>query len=197
MFFKIMSKIQIEKYPKISIITCVLNGEKYIHKLLDSVLNMGYPNIEHIIVNDGSTDQTEEIIKHYEKLYENKNGSNLTIKYIKQTNKGLGSATNTGLREITGEYWTWINCDDWYETNAFNYAIDFLLKNTKYSYVQLNGFRYKEGSSKKLIIKNWKKHSFYNKKKLICNFTFKLTAGSVYVCTTLQSYRNFFAGVFQ
>lgn len=118
-----MKKKVITEYPKVSIITCVLNGEKYISKLLDSVLNMGYPNIEHIIVNDGSTDSTEDIVLKYAELYKNKENSNLYIKYIKQENMGLGGATNTGLKEITGEYWTWINCDDWYGPKAFNEAV--------------------------------------------------------------------------
>ena len=111
--------------PKISIITCVFNGERYISKLLNSVLNMGYPNIEHIIVNDGSTDGTEDIVLKYIDLYRNKENCNLYIKYIKQKNMGLGGATNSGLKEITGDYWTWINCDDWYEPQAFNLAIKY------------------------------------------------------------------------
>ena len=171
------------EFPKVSIITCVYNGEKYISKLLDSVLNMGYPNIEHIIVNDGSTDSTEKIVLKYAELYKNKPNSSIYIKYISQKNTGLGGATNAGLQAITGEFWTWINCDDWYEANAFNKVIDFLKKNAKYSYVQLNGFRYKEGQPKKLIIKDETKHPFTNKKKLICQFArkkhFKYT---LYIC---------------
>ena len=112
-----------KKEPLISIVTCVYNGEKYISKLLDSVLNMGYSNIEHIIVNDGSVDDTEKIILKYVDLYLAKDKSNLYIKYFKQENMGLGAATNTGLKHISGEYWTWINCDDWYKPNAFNLAM--------------------------------------------------------------------------
>ena len=171
-------------YPKVSIITCVYNGEKYISKLLDSVLNMGYPNIEHIIVNDGSTDLTEQIVMKYADLYKNQQNSSLCIKYINQKNTGLGGATNTGLKEVTGEYWTWINCDDWYEKNAFSLAINFLEQNKKYSYAQLNGYRDRAGQ-RKLIIKkdDERKMAFYDKKKLICQFArkrkFKYT---LYIC---------------
>lgn len=133
-----VSKMQSQ--PKVSIITCVYNGEKYITKLLDSVLNMGYKNIEHIIVNDGSTDSTDIVIKKYIDLYKNKNGSNLYIKYIKQDNIGLGGATNVGLKNITGEYFTWINCDDWYEEKAFFGPIEILEKRHRLDYVQLNGY---------------------------------------------------------
>ena len=143
---------------------------------------MGYPNVEHIIVNDGSTDSTEDIVMKYAELYKNKECANLCIKCINQKNTGLGGATNAGLREITGDYWTWINCDDWYEPQAFNKVIAFLENNKQYSYVQLNGYRYKDGATK-LIIKDEKKFSFYNKKKLICQFArkhnFKYT---LYIC---------------
>ena len=108
---------------KISIITCVYNGEKYISRLFDSVLEIDYPNIEHIVVNDGSTDSTEKIILRYCELYKNKLNSNMYIKYVKQENMGLGGATNTGLKNITGDFWTWINCDDWYEKEAFKEPI--------------------------------------------------------------------------
>ena len=109
-------------FPKISIITCVYNGEKYIKRLLDSVLKIDYPNIEHIIVDDGSTDSSPNIIFDYSQKYKECSG-NKYIKYIKQKNIGLGGATNNALKYITGDYWTWINCDDWYEPNVFKKAI--------------------------------------------------------------------------
>lgn len=109
-----------KEYPLISIITCVYNGEKYISRLLESVLNMGYPNIEHIIVNDGSTDSTEKIVFEFAQKYKCKSNASLSIKYVRQQNMGLGAATNAGLAAISGQYWTWINCDDWYVPKAFN-----------------------------------------------------------------------------
>lgn len=135
----------INYYPKISIITCVYNGEKYISKLLDSVLNMGYPNIEHIIVNDGSIDSTETIVMEYADYYRNKSNSNLFIKYIKQENMGLGGATNTGLKAVTGDYWTWINCDDWYEKEAFNRTIKKFRKNVDIVFMNQNCCTIKDG----------------------------------------------------
>lgn len=174
-------------YPKVSIITCVYNGEKYISKLLDSVLNMGYPNVEHIIVNDGSTDSTEDIVMKYAELYKNKENSNLYIKYIKQENMGLGGATNTGLKQITGEYWTWINCDDWYEKEAFFEPIEMLLKKPKLDYVQMNGWRFSNNKNE-IIFKNHN-HYFKNKYKLFIKYIkqedFKFT---LYICKT-SSYR--------
>lgn len=184
---RIMIKNHIAEYPKVSIITCVYNGEKYISKLLGSVLNMGYPNIEHIIVNDGSTDSTENIVMKYAELYKNKENASLYIKYIKQKNMGLGGATNTGLKQITGEYWTWINCDDWYEKDAFFEPIEIMRKKTKIDYVQMNGWRFFNNQKEIIFKKNnlhfKKKHTFFV--EYIKQEEFKFT---LYICRT-SSYR--------
>lgn len=183
-----MKKKIITEYPKVSIITCVFNGERFISKLFDSVLNMGYPNIEHIIVNDGSTDSTEDIVMKYAELYKNKENPNLYIKYIKQENMGLGGATNTGLKQITGEYWTWINCDDWYEEGAFFEPIKLLIKRPKLDYVQMNGWRYFNNRKEILFQKRYL--YFENKYKLFIEYikqeNYKFT---LFICKT-QSYKK-------
>ena len=161
-------------YPRVSIITCVYNGEKYISKLLDSVLNMGYPNIEHIIINDGSTDSTEEIVMKYAELYKSKENFNLYIKYIKQENMGLGGATNTGLKQITGEFWTWINCDDWYVPLAFFKPVELLIAKKKLDYVQMNGLHYNPVTGKQ-------RKALVDKRKMRCNNKYKLYIDFCYV----------------
>lgn len=182
--------MQTKDCPKVSIITCVYNGEKYISKLLDSVLNMGYPNIEHIIVNDGSTDSTEDIVMKYVELYENKENSNLYIKYVKQENIGLGGATNTGLKQITGEYWTWINCDDWYESHAFFEPIEMMISKPRIDYVQMNGYYYYKNGTKKLIVKNNCKMHFNNRYHLFVDYCErKHLKYLLYICRT-SSFKN-------
>ena len=54
-----------KNYPLVSVYTCVYNGERTIHRVFESMENLNYPNIEHIIVNDGSTDQTDVLIQEY------------------------------------------------------------------------------------------------------------------------------------
>ncbi len=185
-----MNIIKNNNWPKISIITCVYNGEKYISKLLDSVLYMGYPNIEHIIVNDGSTDSTEQIILKYAELYKIKENSALSIKYIKQRNKGLGGATNTGLKAITGEYWTWINCDDWYEKNCFFEPIRILTKKKNIDFVQMNGFFAYKDKEKSTIVKKNSKMVFNNRIRLFaCNCYQEHFLYLLFVCRT-SSYRR-------
>ncbi len=95
---------QHKQNPKVSLIIPVYNGEKYISKSLESALNQTYKNIEIIVVNDGSTDNSEEIIKRY-------NGK---IKYIKKENGGVSTALNLALKEMTGDYFSWLSHDDLY-----------------------------------------------------------------------------------
>lgn len=93
-----------------SIIVPVYNTEKYIDKCLKSIFSNTYKNFEVIIVNDGSTDKTENIINKYIKKYDN-------IIYIKQKNMGLSLARNNGVKKATGDYLLFIDSDDYVEKN--------------------------------------------------------------------------------
>ena len=84
--------------PKISIIVPVYNTEKYIKRCLNSLVNQTLKDIEIIVVNDGSTDKSETIIKEYEQKYMKK------IKYLVKKNGGLSDARNYGIKYATGEY---------------------------------------------------------------------------------------------
>jgi len=97
----------------VSIITPCLNGEKFVHRLLDSVLEQSYGNIEHIFVDDGSTDRTAEIIKQYIPKYEQK-GKKLI--YVFQENARAAAALNNGLKLFKGDYLTWPDSDDFYRS---------------------------------------------------------------------------------
>ena len=88
-----------------SVIIPVYNTEKYLGKCLDSLLNQSYSNFEALIVNDGSTDASEEVIKQY------LNDSRITL--ISQENKGLGGARNTGILAAKGEYLVFLDSDDY------------------------------------------------------------------------------------
>lgn len=93
-----------------SIIVPAYNTEKYIDKCLKSIFSNTYKNFEVIIVNDGSTDKTEDIINKYIKKYDN-------IIYIKQKNMGLSLARNNGVKKATGDYLLFIDSDDYVEKN--------------------------------------------------------------------------------
>ena len=97
---------------KMSVIVPVYNVEKYIDKCLDSLVNQTLKDIEIIVVNDGSPDNSQEIIDRYVKKYPKKVKS-----YIKE-NGGLGSARNLGLEHAKGEYISFVDSDDYLDLNA-------------------------------------------------------------------------------
>ncbi len=97
----------------VSIVTPCYNMANYIHRLLDSILQQTYPNIEMIVVNDGSTDNSIDVINSYESKFKAKGYSFIVIS---QKNSGQSVAIREGLKLITGKYITWPDSDDFYST---------------------------------------------------------------------------------
>ncbi|MBQ8751145.1 MAG: glycosyltransferase family 2 protein [Alphaproteobacteria bacterium] len=95
----------------LSVIVPVYNAEKYIQRCLDSIIKQK-GDFEIIVVDDGSTDKTPLILKEYAK-------NNSNIKIITQSNKGVSSARNTGIKASNSKYITFVDSDDWLEPNAF------------------------------------------------------------------------------
>lgn len=93
----------------VSIVVPVYNGENHLWYFLDSVLNQQYKNYELIIVDDGSTDNTEQVIGEYKSRFEAQ-GNNFVC--LKQQNGGQASAMNTGLPYVKGEFLCWPDSDD-------------------------------------------------------------------------------------
>ncbi|WP_419725033.1 glycosyltransferase family 2 protein [Terrisporobacter petrolearius] len=107
----------------VSIITPVYNGEKYIEECIKSVLNQSYKNIEMIIIDDGSTDNSENIIKKYTQSFP-------FIKYIKcNENSGIWVARNIGIEKAKGRFISFLDADDIYKKNKIKNQINFMLKN--------------------------------------------------------------------
>jgi len=90
-------------WPKISIVTPNYNYGHFIEETIRSVLLQGYPNLDYIIVDGGSTDNSVEIIKKYEPW--------LTY-WVSETDKGQVDAINKGFTKATGEIYAWLNSDD-------------------------------------------------------------------------------------
>lgn len=95
--------------PKITIITPAYNSVGFIEQTMDSVLSQGYPKLEYIIVDGGSTDGTINLIKKYEK--------HLSY-WTSEPDKGQSHAINKGLKRGTGEIVNWLNADDYYEKGS-------------------------------------------------------------------------------
>lgn len=99
--------------PKVSVIVPVYNVEDYIEKCLKSLVNQTLDEIEIIIVNDGSTDNSETIIKKYIQNNNNK------IRYVTKTNGGLSDARNYGMKFATGEYIAFLDSDDYVDVTIY------------------------------------------------------------------------------
>ena len=102
---------------KISVIVPVYNTEKYIEKCLDSLTYQTLKDIEIIVINDGSTDRSKEIIDDYAKKYKN-------IKAYHLQNGGVSKARNFGLKKAKGEYITFLDSDDYIDDNLYEKMYD-------------------------------------------------------------------------
>ncbi len=99
--------------PKVSVIVPVYNVEKYIEKCLDTLVNQTLEDIEIIIVNDGSKDNSKKIIEKYIEKYPRK------IKYLDKENGGLSDARNYGMPYAKGEYIAFLDSDDYVELDMY------------------------------------------------------------------------------
>jgi len=103
--------------PLVTVILPAYNAEKYIREAVQSVINQNYEKWELLVINDGSTDKTSQIIS---KFNDNR------IKYIKQINRGVSSARNAGLNLANGKYITFLDADDLLSSNSLIKRVDFL-----------------------------------------------------------------------
>lgn len=130
--------------PRISIVIPVYNGANYLREALDSALRQTYRNVEVLVVNDGSTDrdETEKIAKSY--------GSR--IRYFYKENGGVASALNFGIKEMTGEYFSWLSHDDVYYPRKLDRQVEFLRKLEEKNVVLYGNFEVVDGESKHVAL---------------------------------------------
>ena len=108
--------------PLISIVIPVYNVEAYLERCLDSVLAQTYQNLEIILVDDGSTDSSTQVVDRYAH-------KDSRVVVIHQTNGGLSNARNHGINVANGEYLTFIDSDDYVATDYVEYLYQLLAKN--------------------------------------------------------------------
>lgn len=109
------------KKKKVSIIIPVYNSEKTLEKCIDSVRDQTYKNIEILIINDGSQDNSLSIMNKYK-------NKDKRIIIINQENKGLSGARNTGIKNATGDYITFIDSDDYINETMIEECMNIFIK---------------------------------------------------------------------
>ena len=117
------------KNPKVSVVMSVYNGEKYLREAIESILNQTFTDFEFIIINDGSTDRTGEILSNY-------NDSRMVIR--EQGNKGLAQSLNRGIRKSRGQYIARMDADDISNAERLEKQVSFLDTHPEYVMVGTN-----------------------------------------------------------
>lgn len=129
--------------PLISVIVPVYNVQKFLHKCLNSIANQTLKNIEVIIVNDGSTDFSKNIIDEYVSKHDN-------FKVINKMNEGVPAARNLGIKESNGKYIVFIDSDDYVDKDFLKYLYYTAEKN-KSDIACCNYYQYNMETNKKYI----------------------------------------------
>lgn len=122
--------------PLVSIITPCYNGEKFLSRYFDSVLNQTYENLELIFINDGSTDRTGEIALSYKEKLEKRS---ISFVYLYQENAGQAAAINKGLKIFKGSYLVWPDSDDELTSDSIEKRVEFLEKHPELGIMRSNG----------------------------------------------------------
>ena len=142
-----------DERAKVSIVLPTYNGSKYISKSIESCLKQTHKNIELIIVDDGSSENVEEIVNSHK---------DVRIKYQKhETNLGVSKALNSGFQMSTGDYLTWTSDDNYYAPNAIEEMVTFLQTYPGIDFVYAESYAIDENDKVQRIQRN--KTSYYLK----------------------------------
>lgn len=115
----------------VSIVTPCYNGEQYLPRFFDSILNQIYTDLEVVFVDDGSTDGTKSVVQNYRPLFAKKG---IKFFYEYQKNAGQAAALNRGLKLFTGEYLAWMDSDDEIMPDFIKTKVEFLEKYPEYAF---------------------------------------------------------------
>lgn len=138
--------------PKVSVIMPIYNTATYLPQALDSICNQTMKELQIILINDGSTDNSQEIIEEYAK-------KDSRIEWIKQENRGLGCARNVGFRKATGDYIYFMDSDDLLLTCCFETCYNSC-QNHRLDYVTFDAESFNSST-------NEKDYSSYDRKNII------------------------------
>jgi len=145
------------QYPKISIVTPSYNQGQYLEETILSVIGQNYPNLEYIIIDGGSTDNSVEIIKKYEKHL---------AYWVSELDNGMYEAVKKGFDKSTGEIMAWINSDDKYHMGAFSIVAEVFSNFQEISWITGVPTAFDELGRCVLVANSvlWSKYTFYLQK---------------------------------
>lgn len=141
----------------VSIVIPVYNKEKHIKKCIDSVINQTYKNIELLIIDDGSTDNSGKIISEY---------NDERIKYFKNNNQGIGKTRNFGIKKSNGKYIMFLDSDDYLDTNIVKFMLNKILKD-KLDMVVCDYYEVKNTKNNEIKIINFENCSIMDNPELL------------------------------
>ena len=147
--------------PKLSIIVPVYNVEKYLDKCLERILNSTYKDFELIVINDGTKDNSEQIITKYLDNEEYKD----KITYISKENSGLSDTRNLGMSKAKGEYIAFVDSDDYIETTMYETMMNKALEKN-YDIVVSDVRLVYENSDKEQVISSAYEKDLFNKDEI-------------------------------
>lgn len=176
-----------ESSPRVSIVIPVYNGGNYLKEAIDSALSQTYPNIEVLVVNDGSADggETERIALSY--------GDR--IRYLEKENGGTASALNAGIDAMTGDYFSWLSHDDVYYPDKVELELEEILRSGNPASIVQCEYDFYDEASKTYTPTDF--HKYYSKEQLT-NSVFTLLQLQIHACGALI-HKSHFArvGVFK
>lgn len=167
--------------PKLSIIIPAYNVEAFLPQCLDSIFSQDYAEYEVLCIDDGSTDGTPELLQRYAAERQN-------LKVLKQSNQGMSTARNLGLKEAKGEYVMFVDSDDWLcegslaKLSASLNGEDVVCFNAKKYIEKTEEYKYNVLPSVDGVLKGW---DYFNKARLI-------PSEIHFVCIWQRAYRRAF-----
>lgn len=123
--------------PLVSIIVPCYNMGDKIHRLFDSLLVQTYKHFEIVLVDDGSKDNSKEIVNSYIPKFKK---IGVKLNYVYKDNGGLGSAINTGLKHVNGDFLCWPDADDFLTPDSIEVKLQFLLDHPDYGLVRSDAY---------------------------------------------------------
>lgn len=159
-----------KQYPLVSVIVPVYNVEDYIEECLDSIIEQTYSHLEIIVVDDGSTDISNQKIQPYT--------TDNRVKLIEQENKGLSGARNSGLKAAVGKYVLFVDSDDYIERTAIEMLIN-QMENQNVDLIRFNGRAFLDNMNTLIEQNNY-------------NFSHRLEEGKIYTIDSYDANRRSF-----